>query len=90
MKRFANVLGTFNFTGVGSICNAARTLGEEITYGGVTKPDISNTRFMLIWGGNPLVSHEPTLPSELSSGESPDPISGFPNLKSLRCRIQKI
>ena len=66
MKRFANVFGTPNFTGVGSICNAARTLGEELTYGGVTKPDISNTRFMLIWGGNPLVSHEPTLPGELS------------------------
>jgi anaerobic selenocysteine-containing dehydrogenase len=66
MKRFANVFGTPNFTGVGSICNAARTLGEEITYGGVTKPDVSNTRFMLVWGGNPLVSHEPTLPGEIA------------------------
>jgi anaerobic selenocysteine-containing dehydrogenase len=66
MKRFANVFGTPNFTGVGSICNAARTLGEELTYGGVTKPDVSNTRFMLVWGGNPLVSHEPTLPGEIA------------------------
>jgi assimilatory nitrate reductase catalytic subunit len=28
--------------------------------------------------------------NELTSGERPDPVSGFPNLKSLRCRIQKI
>jgi anaerobic selenocysteine-containing dehydrogenase len=28
--------------------------------------------------------------NELSSGERPDPVSGFPNLKSLRCRVQKI
>jgi anaerobic selenocysteine-containing dehydrogenase len=66
MKRFSNVYGTPNFCGVGSICNAARTLGEEITYGGVTKPDIHNTRFMIVWGGNPLVSHEPTLPGEIA------------------------
>jgi len=65
MKRFANVFGTPNFTGVGSLCNAARTLGEQLTYGGVTKPDIYNTRFMLVWGGNPLVSHEPVLPREI-------------------------
>jgi anaerobic selenocysteine-containing dehydrogenase len=69
MKRFANVFGTPNFSGVGSICNAARTLGEEITYGGVTKPDISNTRFMLVWGGNPLISHEPVLPRDIPGGD---------------------
>ena len=28
--------------------------------------------------------------NELSNGEGPDPISGFPNLKSLRCRLKKI
>lgn len=28
--------------------------------------------------------------NELSGGESPDPVSGFPNLKSLRCRVQEI
>jgi formate dehydrogenase (coenzyme F420) alpha subunit len=28
--------------------------------------------------------------NELSSGIDPDPVSGFPNLKSLRCRIEKI
>jgi anaerobic selenocysteine-containing dehydrogenase len=28
--------------------------------------------------------------NELSSGIGPDPVSGFPNLKSLRCRVQKI
>jgi anaerobic selenocysteine-containing dehydrogenase len=28
--------------------------------------------------------------NDLSSGESPDPVSGFPNLKSLRCRVHKI
>jgi anaerobic selenocysteine-containing dehydrogenase len=66
MKRFANVFGTPNFSGVGSICNEARTLGEKITYGGVSRPDIANTRFLLIWGGNPLVSHEPFLPRDIA------------------------
>jgi assimilatory nitrate reductase catalytic subunit len=28
--------------------------------------------------------------NELTSGERPDPVSGFPNLKSLRCRVDKI
>ena len=66
MKRFANVYGTPNFMGVGSICNASRTLTEEITYGGVTKPDIGNAQFLIVWGGNPLASHEPFTPREMS------------------------
>ncbi|MBN2032988.1 MAG: molybdopterin-dependent oxidoreductase [Deltaproteobacteria bacterium] len=66
IKRFANVFGTPNFSGVGSICNEARTLGEKITYGAVTRPDISNTGFMLIWGANPFVSHEPVLPRDIA------------------------
>ncbi|TEU15238.1 MAG: hypothetical protein E3J21_13745 [Anaerolineales bacterium] len=66
MKRFANVYGTPNFMGVGSFCNASRTLAEILTFGGLTKPDISNTHFLIIWGGNPLVSHEPVTPKELT------------------------
>lgn len=62
MKRFANVYRTPNFCGVGSLCNAARTLGETLTFGNLTKPDIPNTRFLIVWGGNPLVSHEPHAP----------------------------
>jgi anaerobic selenocysteine-containing dehydrogenase len=65
MKRFANVYGTPNFMGVGSLCNASRTLAETLTFGGLTKPDVPNTRFLMVWGGNPLVSHEPFPPSEL-------------------------
>jgi anaerobic selenocysteine-containing dehydrogenase len=66
MKRFANVFGTPNFMGVGSICNFSRTLAETITLGGVTKPDIANSRFLIIWGGNPLSSHEPVPPGEIT------------------------
>jgi len=66
MKRFANVYGTPNFMGVGSICNAARTMADTLTLGGVTKPDIAHTDFLIIWGGNPLVSHEPFPPRELN------------------------
>jgi anaerobic selenocysteine-containing dehydrogenase len=62
MKRFANIFGTPNFMSVGSICNAARTLGEVLTIGGLTKPDMANSRFIIIWGANPLVSHEPVPP----------------------------
>ena len=62
MKRFANVYGTPNFMSVGSICNAARTLGEVLTFGGITKPDMAHSRFIIIWGANPLVSHEPVPP----------------------------
>ena len=66
MKRFANVFGIPNFMGIGSICNAARTIADTLTFGGVTKPDIANTTFLIIWGANPLVSHEPFPPKELS------------------------
>jgi len=66
MKRFANVYGTPNFTGVGSLCNASRTIAETLTIGGLTKPDIPNTRFLIIWGGNPLISNEPYTPGEIS------------------------
>ncbi|MDH3797594.1 MAG: molybdopterin-dependent oxidoreductase [Desulfobacterales bacterium] len=66
MKRFANVYGTPNFMGVGSLCNASRTIAEALTIGGLTKPDIPNTRFLIIWGGNPLISNEPFTPGEIS------------------------
>lgn len=65
MKRFANVYRTPNFCGVGSLCNAARTMGETLTFGHLTKPDIPNSRFLITWGGNPYVSHEPYAPSDL-------------------------
>jgi anaerobic selenocysteine-containing dehydrogenase len=63
MKRFANVHGTPNFCGVGSICNTARTIAETLTFGALTKPDIPNTRLLIVWGGNPLISHEPYPPA---------------------------
>ncbi len=65
MKRFANVYGTPNFCGVGSICNTSRTIAETLTFGALTKPDIPNTRLLMVWGGNPLVSHEPYPPAEI-------------------------
>ena len=65
MKRFANVYGTPNFMSVGSICNASRTLGEALTFGGLTKPDMANSRYLIVWGANPLVSHEPVPPKIL-------------------------
>jgi anaerobic selenocysteine-containing dehydrogenase len=66
MKRFANVYGTPNFMGVGSLCNASRTIAETLTIGGLTKPDIPNTRFLIVWGGNPLISNEPFTPGEIT------------------------
>ena len=66
MKRFANVYGTPNLMSVGSLCNASRTMGEVLTFGGLTKPDIFNARCLIIWGGNPLISHEPFIPGEIS------------------------
>ena len=66
MKRFANVYGTPNFMSVGAICNAARTLGETLTLGGITKPDMAHSRFVMVWGANPLVSHEPAPPKVIN------------------------
>ncbi|MFH1953092.1 MAG: molybdopterin-dependent oxidoreductase [Pseudomonadota bacterium] len=65
MKRFANVFGTPNFCGVGSICNTSRTIAETLTFGGLTKPDIPRSRLLMVWGGNPLVSNEPLVPGEI-------------------------
>jgi anaerobic selenocysteine-containing dehydrogenase len=66
IKRFANVYGTPNFMSVGSICNAARTMADTLTFGGVTKPDIANTNLLIIWGANPIASNEPFPPKEIS------------------------
>ncbi len=66
VQRFANVFGTPNFSGVGSICNFARTLADTLTLGAVTKPDIPNSKFLMIWGGNPFASHEPLAPREIN------------------------
>jgi anaerobic selenocysteine-containing dehydrogenase len=66
MKRFSNVYGTPNFCGVGSICNTCRSIAETLTFGGLTKPDIPKTRLLLVWGGNPFVSHEPLPPGEIA------------------------
>lgn len=65
IKRFANLYGSPNFCGVGSICNTARTIAETLTFGGLTKPDIPGTRLLVVWGGNPFVSHEPYPPGEI-------------------------
>lgn len=65
IQRFANVFGTPNFSSVGSICNTSRTLGERLTLGDLSKPDIPNTSCLLIWGGNPFASNEPYIPSEI-------------------------
>jgi anaerobic selenocysteine-containing dehydrogenase len=65
MKRFANVYGTPNFMGVGSICNMARSMADTITFGGVTKPDVPNTAFLVIWGGNPFASNEPVRSADI-------------------------
>jgi anaerobic selenocysteine-containing dehydrogenase len=67
IKRFANVFRTPNIIGVSSLCHASKTLAEQITYGADTGPDIHNTRFLIIWGGNPFASHEPMLPNEIGN-----------------------
>ena len=66
IQRLANVFGTPNFSGVGSTCNFARTLADSLTLGAVTKPDIPNSKFLMIWGGNPFASHEPLPPRAIS------------------------
>jgi anaerobic selenocysteine-containing dehydrogenase len=65
MKRFANVFGTPNFISVGSLCHASKMLAQQLTYGAGTEPDVPNTNLLMIWGGNPLLSHEPVLPREI-------------------------
>jgi anaerobic selenocysteine-containing dehydrogenase len=66
IQRLANVFGTPNFSGVGSTCNFARTLADTLTLGGVTKPDIPNSKFLMIWGGNPFASNEPLPPRDIN------------------------
>jgi anaerobic selenocysteine-containing dehydrogenase len=65
IQRFANIFGTPNFSGVGSICNFARTLADTLTLGSVTKPDIPNSKYLMMWGGNPFASNEPLQPKEI-------------------------
>jgi anaerobic selenocysteine-containing dehydrogenase len=54
LKRFANVLGTPNFTSKSHVCHVPRELASLITYGYYARPDYAYPpKCVIIWGGNP-------------------------------------
>jgi anaerobic selenocysteine-containing dehydrogenase len=65
LHRWADILGTPNYTSGGSFCWLARTLAFVITVGGHLCPDYNSaTRCMVVWGHNPTVTpfHWPRSP----------------------------
>lgn len=58
IHRWADLLGTPNYTSGGSFCWLARVLGNSLTVGGHLCPDYdSSTRCVVVWGHNPTVTH---------------------------------
>ena len=58
LRRFADVLGTPNFTSGGSFCHLARTIGFSLTVGDhVCSNFDSSTRCAVLWGDNPTESN---------------------------------
>ena len=58
-SRFCSVYGTPNITSGGSFCFAARAIGNGLSINNrmmALAPSYSNTRCMVIWGGNPTNS----------------------------------
>ena len=61
INRFADVLGTPNRFGPGSICYDVRTLSQETSFGSPATlwPDFENAECTIIWGANPNDSNPP-------------------------------
>lgn len=56
MKLFCQLYGTPNLCCTGSLCNVTKVFGNILTCGRWTSPDYENSKMIILWGTNPLVS----------------------------------
>ena len=57
VKRLALGFGSPNFCTESSVCQKARYLANGLNYGALGGPDISNSRCLVVWSGNPFYSN---------------------------------
>jgi len=60
LPRLANLIGTPNITNPSHVCHLPRVfLQFNIDFGAVYQPDLSCTKCLVLWGGNPLATNKP-------------------------------
>lgn len=56
VNKFCALYGTPNVSATSSLCSTAASMAADLTYGGRVTADIKNTKCVIVWGSNPLVS----------------------------------
>ncbi len=60
IPRLANLIGTPNITNPSHVCHLPRVFMQyNIDLGAVFQPDLSHTRCLILWGGNPRATNKP-------------------------------
>ena len=57
VKRLALGFGSPNYCTESSVCHRATFLANGLTYGALGRPDISRSKCLLVWSGNPFYSN---------------------------------
>jgi anaerobic selenocysteine-containing dehydrogenase len=57
VQRLALQFGSPNFCTESSSCSIATTMAFQLVYGQMTRPDVRNTRCLLVWSSNPFYSN---------------------------------
>lgn len=56
VNKFCYIYGTPNTSYTSSLCSSAATMAAALTYGSRLTADIKNTKCVIVWGSNPMVS----------------------------------
>lgn len=59
LQRLALQFGSPNYCTESSVCSTANGMAWRLIYGQMARPDMGNTRCMLVWGRNPMHSNTP-------------------------------
>lgn len=69
LKRLAHSFGSPNYCTESSVCSKAGFLAAALNYGGLGGPDISRSKCLLVWSGNPFHSNTPIVRGLLDARE---------------------
>ncbi len=54
LKRLAHSFGSPNYLTESSTCSQATTMAQKLTFGQPARPDVKNTKCLLVWSANPF------------------------------------
>jgi anaerobic selenocysteine-containing dehydrogenase len=55
-RQFAGVFGTPNFVGAANLCHVPRKVAFDDAFGGRPEPDVENSRLIIFWAANPVIT----------------------------------